>query len=88
MRSQQATTFCRASAWRFAGESAGKRSTRRLMTPVELLARLSTLVPPPRYPLVRYHGLFAPSAKRRSAVVRRPDRPERRERTREKPSVT
>jgi Putative transposase len=44
------------------------------MTPVELLARLSALVPPPRYPLVRYHGVFAPHAKRRIAVVPRPER--------------
>ncbi|XYI04266.1 transposase [Sorangium sp. So ce1128] len=49
-------------------------STHRIMTPVELLARLSTLIPPPRYPLVRYHGVFAPHAKRRSAVVPRPER--------------
>ncbi|WP_438008604.1 transposase [Sorangium sp. So ce321] len=60
MRSQQATKFCRASAWRSPGEPAGKRSARLIMTPVELLARLSTRVPPPRYPLVRYHGFFAP----------------------------
>ncbi|WP_437932607.1 hypothetical protein [Sorangium sp. So ce291] len=61
------------------------------MTPGELLARLSTLVPPPRYPPVRYQGFFAPPAKRRSAVVRRPDRPDRPDRparTRKEPSVT
>ena len=49
-------------------------ATHRRMTPVELLARLSALVPPPRYPLVRYHGVFAPHAKLRSAVVPRPQR--------------
>jgi hypothetical protein len=32
------------------------------MTPLELLARLAALVPPPRYPLVRYHGVLAPHA--------------------------
>ncbi len=50
-----------------------RRATHRLMTPVEFLARLAALVPPPRYPLVRYHGVLAPHSKRRSAVVpRRP----------------
>ena len=31
-------------------------STHRVMTPVELLARLAILVPPPYFPLVRYHS--------------------------------
>jgi hypothetical protein len=35
---------------------------------------LLTLVPPPRYPLVQYHGVFAPHAKRRRAVVPRRQR--------------
>jgi hypothetical protein len=33
--------------------------THRVMTGTELLARIAALVPPPRYPLVRYHGCFA-----------------------------
>ena len=50
-----------------------RRATHRIMTPVELLARLAALVPPPRYPLARYHGVLAPHSKRRAAVVpRRP----------------
>jgi len=36
-----------------------------LLTPDELLARLATLVPPPRVRSLRYHGLFAPHAKAR-----------------------
>jgi hypothetical protein len=48
---------------------AGRRGTHRVMTPVELLARLAALVAPPRYPLLRYHGVLAPHAKWRSAVV-------------------
>ena len=32
--------------------------THRVMTGTELLARIAALVPPPRYPLVRYHGCF------------------------------
>ena len=45
----------------------------RVMTPVELLARLAALVPPPRYPLVRYHGVLGPplvvAARRRAAAA-------------------
>src|SRR5262245_22145352 len=37
--------------------------------PASFLARLAALVPPPRYPLVRYHGVLAPHSKWRSAVV-------------------
>jgi hypothetical protein len=47
----------------------------RVMTPIAFLARLAALVPPPRYPLVRYHGVLAPHAKRRSVVV--PKAPQR-----------
>ena len=42
------------------------------MTPVELLARLAALVPPPRFPLLRYFGVFAANSPWRSAVVPRP----------------
>ncbi len=48
---------------------AGRRGTHRVMTPVELLARVAALVARPRYPLLRYHGVLAPHAKWRSAVV-------------------
>ncbi len=40
-------------------------------SPVDFLARLATLIPPPRQHSVRYHGVFAPNAKLRSAVVPR-----------------
>jgi hypothetical protein len=43
-----------------------------LLTPDELMARLATLVPPPRVHAVRYHGVFAPNAKVRRQVVPRP----------------
>ena len=33
--------------------------THRIMTPLELMARLSALIAPPRIPMVRYHGVFA-----------------------------
>jgi hypothetical protein len=51
-----------------------KKSSRRVsrcrsMTPVECIARLCALVPPPRYPLTRFHGVLAPRAKLRRRVV-------------------
>jgi hypothetical protein len=47
----------------------GRGSTHRVMTPLEFLARLAALVAPPRYPLLRYHGVLAPHAKWRCLVV-------------------
>jgi len=40
-----------------------------LLRPDELLARLATLVPPPRVHGLRYHGVFAPNSKVRRRVV-------------------
>lgn len=40
-----------------------------VLTPAQLLARIATLVPPPRTHAIRYHGLFAPNARARSKVV-------------------
>ena len=42
------------------------------MTPVELLARLAAIVPPPRYPLHTYHGVLAPASRWRPRVVPKP----------------
>ncbi len=50
------------------------RSLLLLLTPDELLARLATLVPPPRVHGLRYHGVFAPNSKARQRVV--PEAPE------------
>jgi hypothetical protein len=47
-------------------------STALLRDPLELIERLAALVPPPRRPLVAYHGLFAPRARWRSAIVPKP----------------
>jgi hypothetical protein len=44
-------------------------ATHRVMTPMEFMARLSALVPPPRTSLVRYHGVLAPNSPWRVAVV-------------------
>jgi len=44
-------------------------TTHLLLSATELLEKLSALVPPPRTNLVRYHGILAPHAKNRKAVV-------------------
>jgi hypothetical protein len=44
-------------------------ATHLVMTPVQLLARISALIPPPRYPLVRFSGVFAPRSRWRAGVV-------------------
>ena len=46
-----------------------KGKTHRVMTPVEFIARLAAQIPPPRYPTIRYHGVFAPGSKWRKLVV-------------------
>ena len=48
------------------------RAKHREMTPLELLPRLAALVPPPRYPLTRFHGVLAPHAAWRREIVPRP----------------
>ena len=44
-------------------------STELRLTPLELLERLAPLIPPPRMHRHRYHGVLAPNAKLRAAVV-------------------
>jgi len=39
------------------------------LTPLELLSRLAALIPPPRQHRTRYHGVLAPHARLRSAVI-------------------
>lgn len=48
------------------------RVTERVMTPIETMARLAAMVPPPRYPLLRFHGVLAPRHRWRDRVVPRP----------------
>jgi hypothetical protein len=43
--------------------------THRVMEPYQFLARLCALIPPPRHPLVRFHGVLAPNSGWRKAVV-------------------
>ncbi len=44
-------------------------STHLVLDPVEFLGKLAALIPPPRAHLLRYHGVLAPNARRRKAVV-------------------
>jgi hypothetical protein len=43
--------------------------THRVMTPVEFLARVAGILPPPRYPLTRYYGIFAANHPLRKKIV-------------------
>jgi hypothetical protein len=47
-------------------------STHRVMTPMEFMARLAILVPPPFFPLVRFHGVFAARSSWRAFVTPKP----------------
>jgi len=61
-------------AWRLK-QPGGRGETHRIMEPMDFMASLVALIPPPRHPLVRYHGVFAPHSPWRAAVVLGP-RPE------------
>jgi hypothetical protein len=47
-------------------------SSHILLTPLQVMEKLAALIPPPRYHLVRYHGVLAPHAKRRKRIVKGP----------------
>ncbi len=44
-------------------------ATSVIFEPLDLIAKLAALVPPPRFNLVRYHGIFAPASRWRSKIV-------------------
>ena len=44
-------------------------TTHIVMSPLEFMQRLATLVPRPRLNLIRFHGVLAPNAKLRSEIV-------------------
>jgi hypothetical protein len=44
-------------------------TTHIVLDPLDLMARLAALVPPPRMHLRRYHGVFAPHSRLRAAVT-------------------
>jgi hypothetical protein len=46
-------------------------ATHLIMTPVQFLSRLASLIPPPRFPLQRLSGVFGPRSPLRAAVVPR-----------------
>jgi hypothetical protein len=46
--------------------------THRIMTPMEFMARLCALLPPPKIPFVRYHGVFASRSSWRPLVTPKP----------------
>jgi len=45
-------------------------TTHVLFEPLDLIARLATLVPKPRVNLIRYHGVFAPNSAHRAQVTK------------------
>ena len=47
-------------------------TTHIVMSPLEFMQRLAALVPRPRLHLIRFHGVLAPHAKSRAAIVPRP----------------
>jgi hypothetical protein len=49
-----------------------RRPRARLMTPMEFMARLAALIPRPKIPLVRYHGVFASRSSWRPLVTPKP----------------
>ncbi len=59
----------------YAIKTARKGATHRILSPVELLARIAALIPPPRVPFLRYHGVLAPASKWRKDIVPRRSEP-------------
>ncbi|MCL2824183.1 MAG: transposase [Polyangiaceae bacterium] len=56
-------------------KKSGRRASRvRMMTPVECLAGLCALIPPPFLPFTRFHGVIAPRSKPRKAILVKPPR--------------
>ena len=40
-----------------------------VLQPLDLIARLCAMIPPPRFNMIRFHGVFSPNAKLRAEVV-------------------
>jgi hypothetical protein len=57
-------------------------TTHIVMEPLEFMERLAALVPRPRLHLIRFHGVLAPNAKLRSAIVPSPSQVTRPNRSR------
>ncbi|HVH43164.1 MAG TPA: transposase [Labilithrix sp.] len=48
------------------------RAKHRVMTPLELLARIAAILPAPYFPLIRFHGVLAPRSSWRKEIVPQP----------------
>jgi hypothetical protein len=44
-------------------------TTHMIFEPLELVEKLAALVPPPKFNLIRYHGVLAPSAAFRPLII-------------------
>jgi hypothetical protein len=55
-------------AYRLRHTQKGK-ATYRVMRPIDLLARIAAIIPPPRHPLLRYFGVFGPHSSWRRLCV-------------------
>ena len=44
-------------------------ATHMIFEPLDLIGKLAALVPPPRFNLIRYHGVLAPASRWRALVV-------------------
>jgi len=56
-------------AYRVNKSGRGGQAKHRVVRPVECWARISALIPLPRYPLTRFHGVLAPRHKLRRLVA-------------------
>jgi hypothetical protein len=45
------------------------RASHRVMRPIDFLARIAAIIPPPRHPLLRYFGVFGPHSSFRRLCV-------------------
>ena len=55
-------------AYRLRHAQQGK-ANHRVMRPIDLLARIAAIIPPPRHPLLRYFGVFGPHSSWRKLCV-------------------
>ena len=44
-------------------------ATHMIFDPLDLIGKLAALVPPPRFNVIRYHGMLAPASRLRALVV-------------------
>jgi len=71
----------------YATKNPRRGASHRILTPIELIARIAALIPPPYRPFLRYHGVFAPASKWRKHIVPRPIGPVQKHECATKPAV-